>query len=276
MVFREIFFHLSSSSYDDKLFSRFERIIFKLFRLRPQLANRPREKRFVGRLWSSFVFLIVFPEYRREHPVGCSHLKIPTASSCPIQSTSDITWCLRLANWTLGSAAAWAVCPLNRKLCIHRAHPSNLSSLFRFLFVLLVLPELNHDDSGPIHLHRGILTISDHRYRRQSLSRHFYQLVNKRCIARNAFISFIYGGHNFPSDNLYILCFVHHNFLLCKDFLHISTPQETNFGTATSCNSENHKAGLQKCKNCFPYYWSSVSELCTTDYDKAFFSCWHY
>ena len=174
----KIVFHLSSSSYDGKLFSRFERIISKLFRLRPQLANRPPGKRFVGRLWSSFVFRIIFPEYRREHPVGCSHLKIPTASSCPIQSTSDIPWCLRLTNWTLGSAAARAVCPLNRKLCIHRAYPSNFSSLFRFLFVLLVLPELDHDDCGSIHLHRGILTISDHRYRRQSLSHHFYQLVN--------------------------------------------------------------------------------------------------
>ena len=65
-------------------------------------------------------------------------------------------------------------------------------------------------------------------------------------------------------------------FIICKDFLHISTPQETNFGSATGCNSRNHKARLQKCKNCFPYDWSSVSELYTTDYDKAFFSCWHH
>ena len=76
----KIVFHLSSSSYDGKLFSRFERIIFKLFRLWPLLANRPWAKRFVCRLWSSFVFRIAFPEYCKEHLVDYNYLKITTAS----------------------------------------------------------------------------------------------------------------------------------------------------------------------------------------------------
>ena len=80
VVLRDFFFHLSSSSYDGKLFSRLERIIFKLFRLWLLLANRPRAKRFVCRLWSSFVFRIAFPEYCKEHLVDYNYLKITSAS----------------------------------------------------------------------------------------------------------------------------------------------------------------------------------------------------
>ena len=123
---------------------------------------------FLSPTLEQFYFSSAFLEYFWKHPINGSHLKISAASSYSIQSTSDVSQCIRSTDWTLGSATTWAVCSLERTLCIHRAYPSNLSSLFRFLFVLLVLPELDHNDSGPIHLHRGILTISDHRYRNKS------------------------------------------------------------------------------------------------------------